>query len=586
MSNKLILIENEDQAREYLKNKEKFKDFKVISFTFPVEKILLENKIEFKTEDDYEDEVDYKNILHPSIEASRKICEFLKLDYKKVALFDLHHSDISMTLSQLKSYLRILKVIIKKDNPEEIIIFESQNFNYFNKEYVSRIIKEIANEKINILSYKPLSKNKNYLLKSIGFLQNKISETKLKLLKKEQDKIFFSGPKYLFDPTFKQLLEDNKVQLFRTHTNLQKGFFINKKYVPFYQFFGIENKDEEEVLKEKIKEIIKKIKEIDFSKKFEFEEELGEIVEEYLIGIAEKKFVKDSFIINEIENLIKKDKITLVLLYNDVAVFEKTLSRMAKIHKIPTIVIQHGMYGNFIGALPVISDYILTYGSESEDWFIKNKTQKNKIKTIGCPRYDSFNVPLIKNNGKTILYIVDACNSNILVPERELTKKRQKEILKSLFRVIKKFPDYKLMIKTRTEWDMNELPKIIAKQENFEGLDIVEGKVDNLRLIDSADIIINHFSTMGLESVIRGKPIICFSFKDLDKFNMYKDSEAINIVYTEKELEDTIKKIIEGKQDKEEKRMKFLKKHFCKLDGKASQRAGEFIENILKHKTR
>jgi len=586
MVKKIIFIENIDQAKEYFKRKEEFKEFFPITFTFLVEKIFLENKIDFKTEDDYEGRVNYKNILFPSIKTSKKICDYFELYYKKVDLFNLFHSDLSTLLSQLRSYLRILLFIIKKENPEEIIIFESQRFDYFKKEFVSEIIPKIFKKRLKIIRYKIPNKKKNYLIEGAGFLQNKLSKIKLKLLRKEQKKIFFSGPKSLFESTFQLLLNNKNNHLFRGYTNLQKGFFINKKYIPFYEFSGIKNEKNHKLLEGEINTITKKINETNFSKNFGVENELGGVVKNYLMGVIDKNFIKISYIINEIEDLIKKDKINLVILHNDVAVFEKMLSSVSKINNIPTIVFQHGMYGNFIGALPTISDYILTYGEESNNWFVKNKTPEKKLKTIGCPRYDSFNKPLIEDKNKTILCIIDACDEDIMIPERELTKKKQKEILRAIFMVIKKFPDYKLIIKTRVKWNLNELPMMISKQNNFENLMVIED-ANNLDLIDNAEIVINHFSTMGLESVIRNKPVICFSFKNLDNFNMYKNSGVVVIVYNEKNLENAIRNIIERKKDnKNIKRRRFLKKQFYKLDGKASQRAAKFIEDTLKNRER
>ena len=48
----LILIENISQAREYLKNIEKFGKGIPITFAFAPEEFLLKNKINFKTEEE------------------------------------------------------------------------------------------------------------------------------------------------------------------------------------------------------------------------------------------------------------------------------------------------------------------------------------------------------------------------------------------------------------------------------------------------------------------------------------------------------------------------------------------------------
>jgi UDP-N-acetylglucosamine 2-epimerase len=130
---------------------------------------------------------------------------------------------------------------------------------------------------------------------------------------------------------------------------------------------------------------------------------------------------------------------------------------------------------------------------------------------------------------------------------------------------------------------MANLPKEIAKEEGFTNFEVIE-KTDNTKLMNEAEIIIINYTTMGLESLILDKPIICYSFKDLEPVNPYRNSPAIKEVFDAKSLEKAIKKNLKQTPKDSQKRRESLKQHFDILDGKASERAAEFIEYLLQKK--
>jgi len=577
MIKKLILLENEYQALEYLRNRKKFKDFIPMSFTFPVEKILMDNKIKFKTEEDYETESLYDGIYDSSIIMDKRICDSLKFEYKGMNLFQLYHYDTGAMLNLLQKYFRLLKEIIKKENPKEIIIFETNSFRFFDMEFSSKIMKLIFKGKIKIERYSIPDKKEKAFIKLADFMQKVFSRIKLGLVKKSDNKIFFSGSKSFFESIIKLLLKNKNNKMFRCNNNLQKSFFLNEVYIPFYKFS--KKKCFEQKLKQRIEELDRKIREKDFSQEFVIEKELESILKYWLCGFINTEFLKVSGLIDNIIYLFKKNKIDLVLLDNDTNLFEKTLVGVCKLFKKTSIILQHGILGNKLSFIPVSADYTLVFGEEDKKWFVKQGVDKNKLKIIGCPRYDSFIDKKQKNKDKKILYITDSAKSNEL-PDHHLTKRRQKIILKVLFKILKKFPEYKLVIKLKPGWEMAELPAIIANQEKFRNLELIE-RTDNIKLVNDAEIVVIHQSSMGIEALLLDKPVISFSFKNLDRFNIYKNKGVVDVVYTEKQFERAIRKKI--KQNKEQifEREKFLKKQLYKLDGKSSERAVNFINKIL-----
>lgn len=578
---KLIFLENEDQAAEYLKNKKEFGDCTPISFTFGVEQILVKNNIQFKTEEEYENDLIYSGIHLESMMEAKKICDYLKITYQKIKLTPLFYMEIYLTLTFSKRYLKLLRKIIKKERPTEIIVFKVIFSTPKKEEFCSKIISNMFRGKVHFNTYYPKNKKslrQNLFFKIFSSLQKRFTKVLINFTKESDNNIFLSGGNLYFKSIADLLYLNKKNKLFTFDHQLRKSFFVNKKYIPFYEFSG-EKCLKLRILKKDFLNLKQKVIELNFSREFGTEIELEEILKEKLVSLIETKFLWISKQIEEIYNLMKKNKINLILLASDNSPFNIAIAKVAQIFEIPSIVIQHAINCTEI-AFPMNSEYTFVFGDETKKWLIKNNSKKNKILVIGCSRYDKF-IPkkMEKRREKLILYIMETTNSDKFFPERSLTKKRQKQLLKMLFKVLKKFPEYKLIIKTRSNWDMAELPSIIAKQEGFTNLEIIE-KTDNIKLLNNSDIVIINHTTMGVEALLLNKPVISISFKDLDEGNAYKKIKAVDISYNQKQLENAIKKNMKQTKDDDLKREKSLST--CLLhDGRVSQRAVYLINKIL-----
>lgn len=150
---------------------------------------------------------------------------------------------------------------------------------------------------------------------------------------------------------------------------------------------------------------------------------------------------------------------------------------------------------------------------------------------------------------KIITYIVSTGNSDTLVPNFFLTKKEQKWLLRTIIRVMKKFPDYKLIIKGRTGYDMNYLGEQIAKEEAFTNFEIIV-KTNNYKLLKNSDLIILQNSDMGYQALLLNKPVIVLEIKHMIKHSYFNDfikHGVVKRVFDEEGLEREIRNLIEPK---------------------------------------
>jgi predicted glycosyltransferase len=572
---KLVFLENVDQAKIYLKIKKKLKDFTPISFNFNVENFLLQQNIAFAKEEDYESENFYNGIYKSSKESLDKIFKNIHLKYKEVELLSLFYYDLCVFLSQSKKDLRLIKKIIKKEQPSEILVFV-ENKKSLDEGLFPSIVKQVFNGKTIFLKYsKTMKKNprEKFLVKFAGFLQQTYSKFNLFFRGNSSKKIMVFGGKLYFDSTIRLLLKNKKVKVFNFDDRLKKTFFVGPRLLPFYVFSGKKKKINMEFFVE-LNKIISFIDNTNFFNLYGIDKELNNTFIFKLKDVLNNQALIISRKINEMLEIFKKQKTKILLLSEDHSIFAKASIRVAKLLKIPTIVFLHGLPVRDMNFGPFEPDFFLVYGEGIKEKYLEHTPKsETKIKAIGCPRYDSFNKSNNESNKNIILYPLDCAGESIMIPDRNITKKKQKESLRILFRVLKKFPEYKLLIKLKPNWDMAKLPLLIAKQENFNNFEIIE-KGDNLKLMNNAKILIINHTTMGIESLLLGKPVISISFKELDEYSPYSKINAIEKVYNEKELEKAIKNIKNHKS-------KPSFEHFLISDKNASKRAVKLINAII-----
>jgi hypothetical protein len=569
---KLIFLEDKFQAEEFLSNFDNLKDFTPVSLSFESEKILKKEKKKFLMDEDYEDFKIYENIHEESLKEADEICKKIELQYRGVNIFKLFYYDLYTEISRTKFKFRILKEIIKKENPSEIFVFFSEEMA--SKNYALRIMKEIFDGKIITKKYfliKDKSIRDKKIMKFVGKMQKIITKLRLNLSKNKK-KIFISGGKTYFEDLVGILMKNKKNKVFNFGDILRKSFFVGKNYLPFYEFSGKKNS----ILQDELKENLNKIKNNLYKIKFKISKETEKIILGNTFNFISSELYRTSSLIEEFNSLVEKNKIDMVILPEEDLPLSRIIVQISKEKKIPTLIFQHGFFQNETSNF-IESPFYFVFGNSSKELAEKYVSEKTQINIIGCPRYDSFYKYSSKEK-KQIVYAMEVANEEVIIPNVHLTRKRQKEILRNLFQILKKFPDYKLILKIRPNWNLKELITSVSKEEHFFNFEIIE-KTNNIKLLNESKLIIINHTSMGLEALLLGKPVISFSYRDLNKMNPYTKINNFKVVYSKKGFEDSLKCAL-----KEEKTPKIDISNEIIFDDKASERANKAIEKIMKHR--
>lgn len=582
---KIILIENKSQAKEYLKNKGKFKDAVPITFDFPSEELLLNAHVKFKTEEEYETETIYKGIYDASLKNTKEICEKIKINYRGVELFQLFYVDLFNFLGISRRYLRLLEKIKKTEKPNEIITLRNRYNLNINEEICSKIAQGVFKEKLKEILYTGKNKEQNLIIKIVGFVQRIFSKIKFSFSKEKDNIIFFDDSKVRFELLIKELLKNENNKLFRCKDHLQKSFFVDRKYIPFYEFSQKKSSHQRRLLHD-TKKFLENKNNLSFFNGLKIENNLIPLLKEWINYYLKFKFLEISGVINHMIQLMEKKKIDLIVVFADTETFGKTFVQVGKLFNIPSIVVQHGFLGEdlCIGFVPLSADYILIFGEGSKERLHNQEISEEQIIVTGSPQFDKYlNKKKITRKEKKIVVITDCDSSHNNAFPEIITKKRLKEFFRIMYRVMKKFPEYTLVVKGRKDWDMNNLPLMIARQENFNNVEFIIN-ADPIKLLADVDMVIVNNTTMAFDALLLDKPVISIWFKDMERFRGYKDSKTIKTTYNQKQFEQAIKECqIQTKKDNL-KRKKYLEGELYKLDGKSSERIVNFMDKLILEK--
>ena len=570
MVEKIAIIENKDQAKVFLKNKEQFKDYLPVTFSYEAEEILLKSGVRFKMDDDYETEGIYEGLYKISLGITNKISKEIKFYYRKIELFELFYQNLLIFIGNNLRHLKILEKIENDENPKKVLIFQRIKKNP-EKEICSELANKFFGDKKETRNYVIDNEKgvKEKLISFGGLIQKKISDVFLSF-KKRKGIILFDEGKHRGEFLLRELGKNKEICLLRCHSRLQKGFFIKKRYLHFYQFFGKRN-EQGKKLNLKINKFLIDKKNFSFLKKLGLNKLVLSQIESLIKYYFSNKFLEVSFTINHLIDFVQKYKIKAIIVFADTPTFEKILVKTGKLFKIPTFVLQHGSVGYELGFFPFSADYFIAFGEESKYRLKKFGIPEEKIFVLGHPQFERYSDINLEKKNK-IVYVSSDANSTNFLPEVDPSKKMQKDILRIIFKTMKNFPNYKLVIRKRgKDWDMYNLSKQIAREENFKNLEIVDGK-NLINLFKDSKITLINNSTLALDSWISKNKVISITFKELVNFFESPLTKSLKKVFNEKELERAISKTLKNKEDPEE----FLKNRLTNKEN-ASKKIAEFI---------
>jgi CDP-glycerol glycerophosphotransferase (TagB/SpsB family) len=494
--------------------------------------------------------------------------------FNGISLGILHENDLSYFF---RTTLMLVKGILKEieKNPAKIVV----NENSFVGEAVKIAAKARNFNRIEFLDLqteKAYDRLPNVSRKKAGELKknlSKIFEDLLASKNKNGKTVFVRARGYLgnIESALREEPELNVVSLDK--------FLLKTILNPlnFYRYISTRT-----VMRKKFKKLFDKLSASkQFREKFVFEKvNFSSLFEQMFPQLVKRDWPEFVFLIKTLSKLFDKQKPSAVVLWADTVAFERTCAILAKRSGAKSIVLQHGIFkpilkkGDWARAFaPLTADKIAVWGKRFKDYLVSHEVPTEKVIVTGAPRFD-----VLANKGevdKEFLEKIGAKNRGVVVFAAQTDTT---EIAKDLINAMAEFKGKQLVIKIHPMADSTPYEKIVNEMNS--NTIIMRGQLHELLQASSA--LVTHSSTVGLEAMILGKPIIVFDKKS-DGQDMYGGTNAIFRVGNVEELKEALQTVFskKGSAGLQQRIKKFVFEMLFKQDGKATERVVAIVKEMV-----
>ncbi|MBI4608252.1 MAG: hypothetical protein HY726_04510 [Candidatus Rokubacteria bacterium] len=306
-----------------------------------------------------------------------------------------------------------------------------------------------------------------------------------------------------------------------------------------------------------------------------------------------------------VERLAGDGRLHLLVTGNEARDFNRSCIVGAARVGVPSLVLSHGVSGSrqphYLGFEPCFATAKAMWGQGCVDIHLEygcgvdpeRRIDPRKLVVTGAPNFDRY--LLLPPDGhrertlrdlgldpskKIALYAADRFNKGVKAYDIYFSYEERTAHLRGLLNAMGELPDVQLVIKASPgDWNVRCLQDLIeeAHADNV----IVSQFGDLLVLLRACDAVIVHHSTIGLEGLLLGKPLIVMNFTPRpDRMDFVQAGVAVG-VYRPEDLAPVIRKIFSDLRLSErlaERRDDYLHRYLFKLDGASSVRVADLIE--------
>jgi hypothetical protein len=356
----------------------------------------------------------------------------------------------------------------------------------------------------------------------------------------------------------------------------------------------VKSKDLKEVNLNNINKIIRKWMEIKkdegYKKQFQYKGicTFG-IIEKYLDDFVFKRFIKIACKMEKLRKLLCSNHIKGVVFPNDCTEDYRLMALLCKELKIPTFLVQHGIYDWKRDPDRKLSDYLIVWSEFFKDYCLREGVVAKKIFVTGCPVYDvyynnleKFKSKKLKNiKRKIIILTTNAATrssfENILAPKYFITE------IMDILRKMNLSVD--IVVKIHPAESIRDYKLTLA--DSLKNVKILK-KGSLRKIINGADIVISAASGALFDACILGKKVICFlaAREEIVKKSdtIFKKIKEVKTVFNKDELRQALLIFLNEKEllmELDEANRNSFKEYIGVIDGGASVRALDAIESVM-----
>ena len=185
----------------------------------------------------------------------------------------------------------------------------------------------------------------------------------------------------------------------------------------------------------------------------------------------------------------------------------RVMAQLAKRRGIPVTVLQHGLPQAQIGYVPVVASTVANWSVASREWFLDVGTDAERLQILGNPRFDELATPGPAVEGPDgrprMLLALSPTSLAINAAAAAL-----------VLRALEDLPGARLVIKLHPgQGDWGYVRRLVRASPAADRVDIRRGSALN-PLLRWTDVTLIHRSTVAVDSLAAGKPIVVLDVRD------------------------------------------------------------------------
>lgn len=302
--------------------------------------------------------------------------------------------------------------------------------------------------------------------------------------------------------------------------------------------------------------------------------------------------------IQGVESFIRAQKVLAVVVMEDITPLYRVIIKVCRENGIPTLVIQHGIYGADIGGfhvMPVEADKQAVWGNAYREWAIRRGKLPETEVVTGNPRYDRIirgDVSAEENRSAVCRRLGLNSQMGLIMIASEwyqpisfsYTPEQNEAFIRGALTAVKEFPEKQVVVKLHPSFwrEYEEITRSIV--EDLQSDNVVITKDYLWELLRMCDLVVTEGSGVGLEALLFDKPVVTLGPGGQAYLDPYANVDAVIRVSRIDDLRSSIKDALYSTEIREklaEARSKALYDNLYLQDGNASGRVADLIRQMI-----
>ncbi len=315
--------------------------------------------------------------------------------------------------------------------------------------------------------------------------------------------------------------------------------------------------------------------------------ELDELLRVWMLHLIRLLLWRMLPMIAGLERLLTKLEPALVVALSERDVTALTAFQLARMKGVPSLALEsHDMvYGTPLFGRPS-ADRMALGGQASREVYLAHGARPEQLVVTGQPVYDR---------------LVEFGRRDALPLKRRFTDEKRLAVffsqptdvtlpvsLKRRFlegaRELDALDGWRVLIKPHPREEKHSLRELLAEEGLQPASVLTEPGVDLYELLAAADLVVTAFSTVGVEALLMGRPVVCFVQHDTPPPLEYVESAAVLRVSGGPELIESVAGLLDDptlRAGLERGRRAYLERYEAAWDGGAARRTAELITEMI-----